>query len=84
MISFFYSCRWLGLEQPTFAYSHDFDENGLIYWIGTNGRTQSEWANPAKYSIIVVTSSEGRQVCASVSVRPCVCVCGVSSFFFLL
>ena len=22
----------------TFRHQHDFDENGLIYWIGTNGK----------------------------------------------
>lgn len=27
------------LTQPlTFRHQHDFDENGVIYWIGTNAR----------------------------------------------
>ena len=49
-------------HQPVFTYSHDFDENGIFYWVGTNGRTATEWANPARYSLVVVTTSEGRQV----------------------
>jgi E3 ubiquitin-protein ligase HECTD1 len=39
---------------------HDFDENGLLYWIGTNGRTAYDWVNPAQYHLVVITSSEGR------------------------
>jgi E3 ubiquitin-protein ligase HECTD1 len=27
-------------------YEKDFDENGLLYWIGTNGKTRQEWMNP--------------------------------------
>lgn len=49
-------------ENAPIAFSHqqDFDENGLMFWIGTNGRTAGEWVNPAQYHLIVVTSSEGR------------------------
>jgi len=45
---------------PTFAYQSDFDDNGLMYWVGTNGKTASDWVNPAQYGLVVVTSSEGR------------------------
>jgi hypothetical protein len=44
------------------SYSHDFDENGLLYWMGTNGRTAVDWVNPAQYGLVVVTSSEGRNL----------------------
>ncbi|EAA05937.5 AGAP009511-PA, partial [Anopheles gambiae str. PEST] len=44
-----------------FRHRHDFDENGLIYYIGTNGRTL-EWVNPAQYGLVTVTSSEGKQL----------------------
>ncbi len=40
----------------------DFDEAGIMYWIGTNGRTASEWVNPAQHGLVVVTSSEGRHL----------------------
>lgn len=46
----------------SFRYSHDFDENGLLYFIGCNGRTCSEWVNPAQYGLVVVTSSDGRNL----------------------
>ncbi|XP_035704354.1 E3 ubiquitin-protein ligase HECTD1 [Folsomia candida] len=51
-------------ESPpaTFRHQQDFDENGLIYWIGTNGRTSMEWVNPAQYGLVIVTSSEGRNL----------------------
>ena len=40
----------------------DFDENGLMYWIGTNAKTTTEWVNPCQYGLVVITSSEGRQL----------------------
>ncbi|XP_014233753.1 E3 ubiquitin-protein ligase HECTD1 isoform X8 [Trichogramma pretiosum] len=46
----------------TFKYQHDFDQNGLIYWIGTNANTCSEWVNPGQYGLVVVTSSDGRNL----------------------
>ncbi|KAG9336359.1 hypothetical protein JZ751_002706 [Albula glossodonta] len=66
----------------TFRHQHDFDENGIVYWIGTNakyatqaflhtvdpgpqvpgGKTAYEWVNPAAYGLVVVTSSEGRNL----------------------
>ncbi|XP_015591532.2 E3 ubiquitin-protein ligase HECTD1 isoform X2 [Cephus cinctus] len=46
----------------TFKYQHDFDENGIIYWIGTNAKTSTEWVNPGQYGLVVVTSSEGRNL----------------------
>ncbi|BFZ12481.1 hypothetical protein BsWGS_15521 [Bradybaena similaris] len=54
------------LKEPestiTFTHQNDFDENGLLYWIGTNGKTSSEWVNPGQYGLVVVTSSEGRSL----------------------
>ncbi|XP_014470607.1 PREDICTED: E3 ubiquitin-protein ligase HECTD1 isoform X3 [Dinoponera quadriceps] len=46
----------------TFKYQHDFDENGVLYWIGTNAKTCSEWVNPGQYGLVVVTSSDGRNL----------------------
>lgn len=42
-------------------HQQDFDENGLIYFIGSNGRT-TEWVNPAQYGLVTVTSSDGKQL----------------------
>ncbi|KAK0043521.1 E3 ubiquitin-protein ligase HECTD1 isoform X5 [Biomphalaria pfeifferi] len=54
------------LKEPgvslTFTHQNDFDENGLLYWIGTNGKTSYEWVNPGQYGLVVVTSSEGRSL----------------------
>ncbi|KAH8394178.1 hypothetical protein KR215_003788 [Drosophila sulfurigaster] len=66
--------QWYDLDRSTFFYlkklrelkpdlqfthSFDFDEEGLIYYIGSNGRT-CEWVNPAQYGLVQVTSSEGK------------------------
>lgn len=48
--------------QPVFIYESDFDTNGLLHWIGTNGGTAEEWVNPSKQMMVVVTSSDGRQL----------------------
>ena len=41
-------------ESPvTFTHQSDFDENGLLYWIGTNARTAAEWVNPAQGCIFI-------------------------------
>ncbi|XP_075923722.1 E3 ubiquitin-protein ligase HECTD1 isoform X2 [Petromyzon marinus] len=45
-----------------FRHQHDFDENGIVFWIGTNARTAYEWVNPAAYGLVVVSSSEGRNL----------------------
>ena len=47
-------------QAVSFSHQSDFDTNGLMYWIGTNGKTASEWVNPAQYGLVVVTSSDGR------------------------
>ncbi|PIC33910.1 hypothetical protein B9Z55_013719 [Caenorhabditis nigoni] len=39
----------------------DFDENGVIYWIGTNGKTVPTWTNPATVKAVKVTCSDLRQ-----------------------
>lgn len=50
-------------ENTKFEFKHqqDFDENGIIYFIGTNGKT-TDWANPAQFGLVVVTSSEGKHL----------------------
>lgn len=45
-----------------FVRQRDFDENGIMYWIGTNGKTTSDWVNPASVGLVMVTSSEGRSL----------------------
>lgn len=42
-----------------FKHHYDFDEEGLMYYIGSNGGT-CEWVNPAQYGLVQVTSSEGK------------------------
>ncbi|XP_076273657.1 ubiquitin fusion-degradation 4-like isoform X2 [Rhynchophorus ferrugineus] len=68
--------QWYDFERPTyqflrklkdpkyqiFKHSHDFDENGVIYFIGSNGKTSGEWVNPAQYGLVNVTSSDGRNL----------------------
>ncbi|KAJ4460709.1 putative E3 ubiquitin-protein ligase HECTD1 [Paratrimastix pyriformis] len=39
-----------------FKYAHDLDENGLFYYLGTQGGTQP-WRNPAAGGLVTVTRS---------------------------
>ncbi|XP_075974735.1 ubiquitin fusion-degradation 4-like isoform X4 [Anticarsia gemmatalis] len=49
-------------EAPiVFTYDHDFDENGVLYFIGSNGGT-CEWVNPGAHGLVSVWSSDGRQL----------------------
>lgn len=43
----------------TFKHQHDFDENGIIYFIGSNGKS-TDWVNPGQYGLVTITSSEGK------------------------
>ncbi|RVE51966.1 hypothetical protein evm_003432 [Chilo suppressalis] len=45
----------------TFTYDHDFDENGVLYFIGSNGGT-CEWVNPGAHGLVSVWSSDGKQL----------------------
>ncbi|XP_057377283.1 E3 ubiquitin-protein ligase Ufd4-like [Daphnia carinata] len=45
-----------------FRHTRDFDEGGIIYWLGTNGKTVPDWVNPAQVGLVVVTCSEGRNL----------------------
>eukprot|EP01122_Echinamoeba_exundans_P001349 TRINITY_DN11423_c0_g1_i1.p1 TRINITY_DN11423_c0_g1~~TRINITY_DN11423_c0_g1_i1.p1 ORF type:complete len:3880 (+),score=662.12 TRINITY_DN11423_c0_g1_i1:92-11731(+) len=36
------------LNTQTFKYESDFDSNGVLYYIGTDGKSWSSWSNPAK------------------------------------
>ncbi len=44
------------LNQQNFKYEHDFDENGIIYYIGTNGKTRAEWINPYTHNQLIKMS----------------------------
>ncbi|KAL3982231.1 HECT-domain (ubiquitin-transferase) family protein [Acanthocheilonema viteae] len=46
----------------SFTYTNDFDDKGLIYWLGTNGKTVAEWTNPASVHVVFVTSSDGERL----------------------
>lgn len=47
--------------QLFFKHQHDFDENGLIYFIGSNAKT-TDWVNPGQYGLVTISSSEGKQL----------------------
>ena len=52
----------LALASPLqLNHESDFDVHGLLYYIGSNGRTK-EWVNPAKHGLVSVTSSDGRSL----------------------
>jgi hypothetical protein len=61
----------LAVEEIDFVYSgSDFDENGILYYIGTYDDTQA-WRNPAAHGVVTV--------CAYFCV--CVHVCAYVCFF---
>ena len=45
-----------------FVYESDFDKNGLIYWIGTNGFQADEWTNPSTSNLIEINTIDGKNV----------------------
>ncbi|XP_030855099.1 E3 ubiquitin-protein ligase HECTD1 isoform X1 [Strongylocentrotus purpuratus] len=58
--SFTFVHRLKEAQSITFRHTHDFDDNGIVYWVGTNAKTAYEWVNPGQYGLIVVSSSDGR------------------------
>ncbi|KAI8043508.1 hypothetical protein M5D96_004840 [Drosophila gunungcola] len=48
--------QWTG---TVFTHLFDFDEEGLLFYIGSNAKT-CDWVNPAQYGLVQVTSSEGK------------------------
>jgi len=45
-----------------FNYESDFDKNGLIYWIGTNGLQAEEWTNPLTCNLIDINTIDGKSL----------------------
>lgn len=46
-----------------FKYESDFDDNGLIYWIGSNGKSRQEWCNPHSHNNLVkISISDGKSL----------------------
>ncbi|CAF3371074.1 unnamed protein product [Rotaria sp. Silwood1] len=45
-------------NRPTFTYTNDFDQNGILYWIGTNGKTVLDYTNPCSTGLISVSCSD--------------------------
>ena len=48
----------LDFQNKFFKYVHDYDENGICYWLGTDYGRNNEWKNPAKLNRIKLESSE--------------------------
>ena len=49
-----------GGNKISFTHMQDFDENGILYWLGTNGKSTPDWVNPGSVGIVAVSTSEGR------------------------
>ena len=49
------------MSNQTFQYGSDFDDAGLLYFLGTNGGA-SAWQNPAKAGLVKVTSAAGSAI----------------------
>ncbi|CAJ0562513.1 unnamed protein product, partial [Mesorhabditis spiculigera] len=44
-------------KEITCTYSSDFDDQGIMFWLGTNGKV-AEWINPASIGVVKVTCSD--------------------------
>jgi E3 ubiquitin-protein ligase HECTD1 len=52
-----YCLRYLNDQLPyEFKYESDFDENGFIYFCGSNGKTRPDWSNPHASNFLIKTS----------------------------
>lgn len=60
-VNFLFLKKLADEQYATLKHHSHFDENGLIYFIGSNGRT-AEWVNPSQYGLVTITSSEGKQL----------------------
>ncbi|KAI6238131.1 HECT-type E3 ubiquitin transferase [Aphelenchoides fujianensis] len=49
-------------EPLSLQYESDFDTNGLIWYLGTNARSTSEWTNPAAVGVVAVRCSDGSRM----------------------
>ncbi|XP_066922502.1 E3 ubiquitin-protein ligase HECTD1-like [Clytia hemisphaerica] len=49
-------------QHKTFEHQSDFDQNGIIYWLGTNANETTDWINPARHNVVLISSSEGRSL----------------------
>eukprot|EP00036_Acanthoecidae_sp_10tr_P012628 CAMPEP_0206295484 /NCGR_PEP_ID=MMETSP0106_2-20121207/5189_1 /ASSEMBLY_ACC=CAM_ASM_000206 /TAXON_ID=81532 /ORGANISM="Acanthoeca-like sp., Strain 10tr" /LENGTH=2416 /DNA_ID=CAMNT_0053726137 /DNA_START=1 /DNA_END=7251 /DNA_ORIENTATION=- len=61
------------------THASDFDRNGILFWIGSNGGRE-EWVNPSRFNLIHITTSDGRKLpygtvddMVSRDVTPCNC-----------
>ncbi|CAF2952123.1 unnamed protein product [Rotaria sp. Silwood2] len=45
-------------NRQIFTYTNEFDQNGILYWIGTNGKTVSDYTNPCSTGLISVSCSD--------------------------
>jgi len=56
----FYYVKKLKEKNVRLEFNHqfDFDDQGIIYWIGTNGKRVSEWTNPASANLVYISSNE--------------------------
>ncbi len=46
----------MDLVERKFVYTGDFDQNGLLYWLGTRYGTEP-WSNPAETDLVKISSS---------------------------
>jgi E3 ubiquitin-protein ligase HECTD1 len=45
-------------SRQQFTYVNDFDQNGILYWIGTNAKTISDYSNPSSTGLVSITCSD--------------------------
>ena len=44
-------------EGKLFEYEEDYDQNGILWWLGTMHGKEEEWKNPAERGLIKLSSS---------------------------
>jgi E3 ubiquitin-protein ligase HECTD1 len=50
-----------------FTYINDFDQNGILYWIGRNALTVSDYTNPNSTGLVSVTCSDNNCISQQLS-----------------
>eukprot|EP00049_Salpingoeca_infusionum_P023060 m.10178 g.10178 ORF g.10178 m.10178 type:complete len:2070 (+) comp5531_c0_seq1:203-6412(+) len=56
-----YVQRLLQGESVECVHASDFDENGVLYWLGSNGGTR-RWTNPSSANLIFITTRDERSL----------------------
>uniref|UniRef100_A0A7E4W8K1 E3 ubiquitin-protein ligase n=1 Tax=Panagrellus redivivus TaxID=6233 RepID=A0A7E4W8K1_PANRE len=47
-------------KELVFEYTHNFDKNGIVYYLGTNGHTEDKWINPITCGLVTAVAGDSK------------------------